>query len=448
MNTLIEYIRRFSFWLQSKLQWIGQWLKDRLEDSRQKNTIAALDGIRAIAALLVLAFHIGLVTRDQSIWIPADRSHRFFSSLMMFGWSGVTLFFVLSGFLLFLPYAKSLLSDSIWPSARHFYLRRVFRIVPAYYVSLFLMILLFRPEYLHRDHLQDLGLFLTFFMDSKLSTWHNLNGPFWTLAIEWQYYMLLPLLVLGIRFIARHGSLRRRLWTVTFCLLGLISWGVFSRYWGFYFLWHPDQTVLVPRSVLNVILFFGYGIDGKYLEDFAVGMLIGLWYVFSQRTASDSRFSTMMSRLSPWLWRMGILLLIFMAMWSFNQTYHEWNFLQRLFDFYNPLKEVCISIGFGLIVAAVLFGPAEMKRPFTWRPLRWLGVISYSLYMWHLQLLFVFWHNVTAYWHGWNHLLAYSLYWLFAFVVIIPFALLFYLWVEKPWMQIGEKLRARGERKT
>src|SRR5712691_6353919 len=129
MNTLIEYIRRFSFWLQSKLQWIGQWLKDRLEDSRQKNTIAALDGIRAIAALLVLAFHIGLVTRDQSIWIPADRSHRFFSSLMMFRWSGVTLFFGLSGFLLLLPYAKSLLSDSIWPLARHIHLRRVLPIV-------------------------------------------------------------------------------------------------------------------------------------------------------------------------------------------------------------------------------------------------------------------------------------------------------------------------------
>src|SRR5207249_9347409 len=54
--------------------------------------------------------------------------------------------------LLFMPFAKALLYKTNWPLVRVFYMRRVLRILPAYYVSLFLLILFQHPEYLHRDH--------------------------------------------------------------------------------------------------------------------------------------------------------------------------------------------------------------------------------------------------------------------------------------------------------
>jgi peptidoglycan/LPS O-acetylase OafA/YrhL len=118
------------------------------DEKKQKGTIASLDGIRAIACLIVVAFHLMLImTQDIRIWSPA-RMPRVVASLAYVGDTGVNLFFILSGFLLFLPFAKALLFDNAWPATWTFYLRRMLRILPAYYVSLFLMIVIYHPQYL------------------------------------------------------------------------------------------------------------------------------------------------------------------------------------------------------------------------------------------------------------------------------------------------------------
>src|SRR5712691_3175918 len=261
LNIFTRYIQYLYTWLRHILQQIGQWLSTILGDNKQegKNTIAVLDGVRACAIILVLTFHINRVTGDN-LW--SMTAFPLASSVSTAGGTGVTLFFVLSGFLLFLPFAKSLLFQSTWPSPRVFYLRRVFRIVPAYYVSLFLIIVFFQPQYLHWDHLKDLMLFLTFFMDSTQQTFRQINGPFWTLAIEWQFYMFLPLLAWGISRLVRRVSPQGRLRALIFCLIGMIIWGLCLRYGGLYFTEHPTQTFLFPRSVLNVALFFLFGVQG------------------------------------------------------------------------------------------------------------------------------------------------------------------------------------------
>ncbi len=67
--------------------------------------------------------------------------------------------------------------------------------------------MLFQRQYLQPQHWQELGLFFTFLMDSSRATFKQLNAPFWMLAIEWQFYMPLPLLVLGMRQIVFSSSL-------------------------------------------------------------------------------------------------------------------------------------------------------------------------------------------------------------------------------------------------
>src|SRR5437588_10067796 len=125
---------------------ICQWIWAGLEDAPKKNTIPVLDGARAIACLMVIWFHIYRIPRDFHIWNAQPSDHPVLNSFLYFGKYGVTLFFVLSGFLLFLPFAKALLFGKTWPSIRQFYLRRVLRILRAYYLSLILLVLLVPPQ--------------------------------------------------------------------------------------------------------------------------------------------------------------------------------------------------------------------------------------------------------------------------------------------------------------
>jgi len=239
------------------------------KNTTQKGNIGVLDGVRAIACLSVILYHVNRFTLVSHVW--KWETAPLVTAIAMMGWSGVTLFFVLSGFLLFTPYVKAILFDAPWPSMRVFFTRRALRILPGYYVALFLLIFFTQPQYLHPDHLKQLGLFLVLFMDSSAKTYQLIDGPFWTLAVEWQYYMLLPFLVLAFRWIAQRGSPQRRLCMVVLCLFALVLWGITTRYWGRYYIdFHPEAKALMPQPYFNIALFHFYGRTGKFLEDFAV----------------------------------------------------------------------------------------------------------------------------------------------------------------------------------
>src|SRR5579885_378916 len=253
----------------------------------QKKTIAVLDGVRAVACFTVIAYHINLITSNLHNWQPLALGI-FIPGIMRTGYAGVTLFFVLSGFLLFLPYAKAILFEGQWPSMRQFYLRRALRILPGYYVSLGLLILWMHQEYLQPAHWQELVFFLTFTMDSSPLAFQKLNGPFWTLAVEWQYYLLLPFLALGFGWLVRKlggSSLQRRWWALIGCLALMAGWGISTHLWGPYFLHYKPHHF--PPIILRVVVFFLYGIKGKYLEDFAIGMTISSCYIRSEEHTSE-----------------------------------------------------------------------------------------------------------------------------------------------------------------
>ncbi len=452
--------------MRNALQSAVEWLKTVFEEQKQtqqKNTITVLDGVRGLAILLVITFHIDWTNRNyEKLW--DWRINPLASSVAIAGGTGVTLFFVLSGFLLFMPYAKALLFSGRWPLARIFYTRRALRIMPCYYVSLFVLILLeqhayFLPvnasnpgQYLSflmdsSQHLQaptlgNLGLFLTFLMDSSAQTFRQLDGPYWTLAVEWQFYMILPLLALGILLLVRRVPLKYRLRAVTLCLLGVIAVSLGVRFGGFYFHDNPTATLLMPRPALNVILFFAFGMTGKYIEDFAVGMLASLCYIYAQSLPPEHRFTSTLRRLSLWLWGVGLLILVFSAMWHFQSdtTTPAWPFLNPLMPYYNGLSEIVLAWGFGMCIVAILFGPRQLQRPFSWAPLRWIGLISYSLYIWHLPLIQLL-DSLLARVPGLPFYAGYALYWVWALVVIVPFCLCTYILIEKPGMRLGDRWR-------
>ncbi|HTI14361.1 MAG TPA: acyltransferase [Dictyobacter sp.] len=425
----------------------GQHIETRQEETQKKNTISVLDGVRAFACLIVIWFHIYRIPRDLDIWSTSPTTHPWLNSLLYFGQYGVTLFFVLSGFLLFLPFAKALLQRQNWPSIRRFYVRRVFRILPAYYLSLILIILLFQQQYLQPQHWKQLGLFFVFLMDSSQTTYKQLNAPFWTLAIEWQFYMFLPLLTFGMRMVVWRVRPSYRVCATMLCILLVIAWGIFTRYVGTYFQsQHPAATILVPRSVLNVFLFFTYGISGKYYEDFGVGMLLSLCFVYAQLPESSLKLRHLLQKCSPWLCGAGVCCLLVMVLWNYNQRYVDtWSFFSHplLLNHYYLVNQLCISFSFGLCLLALLFGSSWLKVPFNWPILHKVGMISYSLYMWHLPFLLVFLQGTQSWLSNWQPLQAYWILWLWILLLVIPFCALFYRWVEVPGIKFGERFSRR-----
>ncbi len=431
-----------------------QSASDALEVSKTKNHIFVLDGVRGVACLAVLWFHMNFLARVYGIWLPLHGLNNILGTLAYFGDSGVILFFLLSGFLLFLPYAKALVFDGNWPGWRRFYLRRIFRIIPGYYVALFLIILFFHPEFLHSDHRHQLWQFLTFRMDGWLSG--TLNGPFWTLAIEFQFYMLLPIIAWVFSLIIRRGGLHSRMIKLSVCLCAMFTWGLLTRFWGLSIADTPTLDFLLPHTIWTSLKPYIYGDGGKFFEVFAVGMLICVLYVYTQNAAQSVHWQIRLRRWSPAMFFVGLMILAILSLWHFYllnlDVYKNIN-LYHVFTFLDPymisLRRIWpmwqasgYALCYGLCIMALLFGSAKLKKPFEWPLLRWVGLISFSLYMWHLPFIFLYVNVIQYQFQGWNnnHSIAYAALYCWVLFLIIPVSLTLYRWIEMPGMRIGEML--------
>lgn len=156
-----------------------------------------LDGVRGLAILLVIVLHTTRI--NPTIWLD-----RWYVVLSRSGWIGVDLFFVLSGFLI-----TGILADTRnnQHRFRNFYARRTLRIFPLYYAVVALAVFVL-PEFHFRgaQRMPDPGpqqwwfwLYLSNFLSAQTSrVGHVLIGPAWSLAIEEQFYLLWPLLVLTL----------------------------------------------------------------------------------------------------------------------------------------------------------------------------------------------------------------------------------------------------------
>ncbi len=180
--------------------------------------LPGLDHLRALAIVLVFVYHYGLFAHPA--WIE---------SIGAFGWIGVDLFFVLSGYLiadqLFRTQART---GTI--GLRTFYLRRAFRILPAYSVMVALYFLF--PLIQERATIAPLWKFTTFTLNLGLDLRHH--GTFshaWSLCVEEHFYLFLPLILLGLH--------RLRVRNAGWSLSALVVVGLVWRSWA----WHVGVPV-------------------------------------------------------------------------------------------------------------------------------------------------------------------------------------------------------------
>ncbi|MFC7594478.1 acyltransferase family protein [Terrabacter sp. GCM10028922] len=306
--------------------------------------LAYVDTLRGFAALWVFLLHI------HGYWLDNVRPPKLSGDgvlvrVMGFGGAGVDIFIVLSGFCLTLPLLRAGRVRDLQP--RRFFRRRAYRLLPAYYAAVALVMALelvpaLRERLVSRDltpvdAVTHLTLTFPFFGD----TLSSVNGSLWSISLEATLYLGFPLLLLVHRRLGMRGAL---LVTLGVALL----WGAFGVWWtgqahpaGFL----PSTDKLFPARWFQ----------------FALGMWAAT-LVTSPRAGHVSRA--------------GIALPVALAVG-----------LAGYAAGWGPVS----ALGFGVVAVCLLVLLARVPgRVFESGPLRWLtalGVISYSFYLLHQPVL-------------------------------------------------------------
>jgi peptidoglycan/LPS O-acetylase OafA/YrhL len=346
--------------------------------SKQPSTgrnLDALDGIRGLAALLVVAAHTdGFRMKGH-------------------GAGGVWLFFALSAFLLSLPYAADPGRIASAKGLRRYFARRVRRILPAYYFAIVVMALLTNAG----------GNFLWLHFSFQRAV-----GIFWTIPQELLFYLLLPLLV------ALHPFVFRGRFAATIAGLAAI--------------------VLCANTWLSSDVFALHG-NSKRLP-FHLGIFVtGMAFAYASQAPALARAVA-----RPWLNRAldvtGMLILLYLV---FSAPYY----FTRAVAAVPALGVLDERLGlhskamFGLLSGALIYIVYVCERGWTRRilaslPLRALGVVSFSLYLFHVMVESRIGFRMLELQHG-NPLFAVTL-GVTYFVACCTYSL-----IERPFMQMRSR---------
>ena len=268
--------------------------------------------MRAIAITMVMTFHLG----QAGIHIPGP---------IIIGQTGVDLFFVLSGFLITSLLLKAPPND--WNFVRTFYIRRTLRIFPLYYAVLTVLILVGRAPSI---------VFWTYLQNLWIAFGVPVRGPnhFWSLAVEEQFYMVWPFLVL---FMPRR-FLRN-------CLFLMIAAALLCR---------------IPLMALGGSPFY---FTLARVDALACGALLALLH----SKASLAKFWTLL---------LGLLLASLATLGILRHSAPE--MLEQTLKF--TVLAVAYTSAIGLLLASET---SWLTRCLGSSPLRFIGRISYGLYVFH-----------------------------------------------------------------
>lgn len=326
--------------------------------------IAAADVLRVVCIFLVAWYHIW-----QQSWLnPGFRVGSVYVNLQQFvrnGYIMVDVLLVLSGFLLALPYAKARLGRGERPTAKYFYVNRFWRIVPSYVLAVLLCLFLWAlPQGGYATPgamVKDLVTHLTFTHNFSVDTYHStqLLVVLWTVAVEVQFYILFPLIV--VFYEERPG--------LTCLVMTLLA--VCVRVW----VWQLPSSLMWVNQLPCM------------LDLFACGM--GAAWIYTRLSEQDLRPGVRRALAAAALLALCLMFQIqYSQDISTQETIRHCQLLWRL-----PL---------GLLAGAFLvcggLAPAGLSRALGNPVTRFLAAISYNLYIWHqfIALRLKDWH-IPAY---------------------------------------------------
>lgn len=357
-----------------------------------------LDSLRAGAALAVLFGHVAGATHITTMY--------WWGPLAANGDQGVTVFFILSGFLLYRPLVSAQLGGSPRSPWRDYARRRLLRIVPAYWLALTVLAIYPGLPGVFTSHWWYYYFFLQVYN-------HNLSiGGIvvaWSLCVEVSFYLLLPFYS---ALVGRLGVGRRRV-RVELGILAALGVGSLA-------LRYLDASFPITLPV--------------YMQWFSLGM--GLAVISASRSSGGVH--------PPGSWAIGVITERPWLCWTGAvAVYAVLSFVlgKPPLIGYSSLQEVLLHRLLGGIAALLLVLPAVFgdragggpRRIMASSLLAWLGLISYGIYLWHLTLLELIAGHVTV--HGNRGTVAFVVLVILTAVAAVAIAAASYYLVERPLLR-------------
>lgn len=347
-------------------------VEDRSENphrtSDPREHYAELDALRGIAVFGVLMNHaagywfINTRSRVEAPLLEID-----LMALFQFGYLGVSVFFLLSGYLLVWTEGKRVERGSY--SLLNYAKRRALRLIPAYYMAI-LIVLLVRPP---TPTLESFAVHLTFLHGFVPEYPRGLDPVFWSLTPEVVFYAALPLLVLKLRGFKSRLAI----------LAGLVAVSLATR-------------LLMSGGALESLPVLGESLSGNrpyffpttHLYLFMVGVLLRMLVVRIQESGYDPGIRGR---------TLGAVLTVAPASLLLAFPYLIIERGQVLLSPRTMLADGLVA----LIFASVLLGSPVMKPVLRWRPLVFFGEISYSVFLLHTTVIFLVTSNFLSGSRGW-----------------------------------------------
>jgi peptidoglycan/LPS O-acetylase OafA/YrhL len=316
----------------------------------------AVDGLRGIAILLVVAYHSWLfswLTPELSIFghsLPVD-------VLPRDGYLGVDLFFAISGFVLFFPHALRALGQPVHTETlREFARRRFLKIVPSYAIAL-IATLFFSIEYITHDALLTNFVTHALFVQNFFDDGYGIaNSVFWSLAIEVQFYVAFPAIAWAFRRLPIPTAVA--LFGIAFCYRHAVGACCIG-----------DQTI--------------YRQLPAYLDLFGSGMLAS--YAVAWVRARDVR-------VPAWAFTLGAAISV-VAAFRIMQSADTVQYVVLGAQRWDIVGRTLVALAAGGIIACSCLADRIWRRVVANPITLFLGIVSYNVYLWHTLLMIWMWKH-------------------------------------------------------
>lgn len=326
-----------------------------------------LDAYRGIGMLMVLLSHASFATGNTSSQIGP-----YLTRLEL----AVPMFFVLSGFLLWRPYALAGLLEGPHLRASRFLRRRALRIFPGYWVALGGVVLLFGAR--------DLTDARSWLVNILLLQQFGAEQPYritqaWSIGVELSFYLLVPLV--GWAVLRRKGARASHL-----LLVGLTFVAV-----GWMFRAAVVATAPAPAELRDLVGTGGVPWQVQslnwlpmYVDFFGIGMLLALASAAAQAGRPVPRLLAFLAEHPAASWAFAAAVVVLVAQMDPPDSPFGLNGFEYL-----P-RQAAYSLASAVWLAPAMFGDQSVGRlraVLASRTLTWLGAISLSFYLWHLDLI-------------------------------------------------------------